>query len=61
MLLANRGGMIGNGKPYTKQVEWLRNTGLTQYINTGILGGPGLRVIAEVTPQQKINDRELYT
>lgn len=47
----------GEDKPYDAEVEYLRNDGLTQYIDTGILGCSGLRVIAEVTPLESAYDR----
>lgn len=59
MLIVRKNALLSGGAklPYARQVEYLRNTGLVQYINTGILGGPGLRVVAEITPQQKTNDK----
>lgn len=50
-------GCGGGAKlPYDAEVEYLRNTGLTQYIDTGILGGPGLRVKTTIRPLQRVND-----
>lgn len=43
--------------PYDAEVEYLRNTGLTQYIDTGIVGGPGLRIVTQITPRQSARDK----
>lgn len=43
--------------PYDAEVEYLRNTGLTQFIDTGIVGGEGLRIVTEITPQQSARDK----
>jgi len=36
--------------PYDAEVEYLQNTGLTQFINTGIVPDTGFRVNARITP-----------
>jgi len=43
--------------PYDAEVEYLRNTGLTQYINTGVIGGAGLRVVTTFTSRQSVRDK----
>ena len=43
--------------PYDAEVEYLRNTGLTQYINTGVLGGEGLRIVTTFTSRQSVRDK----
>jgi hypothetical protein len=43
--------------PYDAEVEYLENPGLTQYINTGIIGGEGLRVQTNILPVDPINDK----
>ena len=43
--------------PDVVPVEWLSNNGLTQYIDTGVIGGEGLRVVMDITPMEFRNDR----
>lgn len=49
--------MAGKRLPYDAEVEWLRNTGKTQYINTGVIGGPGLRIQTRIASFEKLNDK----
>lgn len=59
-MLAARHGLGARGGeplPYDAEVEWLENNGLTQYIDTGILGGQGLRVQTNIKPLQLANDK----
>ena len=58
MTQAGHRSMMGGKKiPYDAEVEYLRNIGKTQRINTGIVGGPGLRVQTRIASFEKVNDK----
>lgn len=59
-MIAERQIYLGRGGaklPYDAEVEYLENPGLTQYINTGVIGGEGLRVQTNILPIEQINDK----
>lgn len=45
------------GLPYDAEVEYLRNTGLTQWIDTGVVFSGALRIVTRFTPRQSVNDK----
>lgn len=57
-MLAARQGIGGRAKlPFDSVVEYLRNTGLTQIIDTGVIPGEGLRVVCNIKPLELVRDK----